>query len=272
MKPVFKKGRRVSNYCMTRARMRVIITLSTLNTAFVLIHSPLVGPLTWSRVAQELRQRGYAVSLPHLTDSDDVPLPYWEQEAASAARYISEVPLDASLVLVAHSGAGPILPAIRRAIGHQVQAHLFVDAGIPRDRATRLDLMALESQERAQKFREHLAEGGTFPNWTDDELRDILPDSQTRHALLSELNPRGRRFFDEPIPAFPGWDNTPCGYIQFSAAYASQCKQAREKGWLVKELPGGHFHMLVKPAAVADAIVEMAEKLAEKQQSTNSQQ
>jgi alpha/beta hydrolase family protein len=232
-----------------------------LNTALVLIHSPLVGALTWSRVGKELHRRGYAVCLPHLADSDEVPLPYWEQEAAFAARYISEVPLDAPLVLLAHSGAGPILPAIRGVVRHQVQAYLFVDAGIPRDRATRLDLMALESRERAQKFREHLGGGGTFPNWSEDDLQDILPDSQTRRALLAEVNPRGRQFFDEPIPAFAGWDNTPCGYIQFSAAYASQAALAREKGWRVTELAGGHFHMLVDPKGVTNAIVEMASAL-----------
>ncbi len=29
---------------------------------FVLIHSPLVGPLTWSLVAEDLRRRGIGVS------------------------------------------------------------------------------------------------------------------------------------------------------------------------------------------------------------------
>ncbi len=232
-----------------------------MNTTFVLIHSPLVGALTWSKVAKELHRHGYAVCLPHLTDSDDVPLPYWQQEAASAARYISEAPLDAPLVLVAHSGAGPILPAIRRAIRHDVQAYLFLDAGIPRDGLTRFDLMALESEERAHGFREHLAAGGSFPNWSDHELREIVPDHETRRALLGELHPRAMRFYDERIPAFLGWEKTPCGYIQFSAAYAAQFRQAQENGWVAREIAGGHFHMLVEPARVAAAIIEMTSAL-----------
>lgn len=232
-----------------------------MKTTFVLIHSPLVGPLTWSKVAKELHRHGYAVCIPHLADSDEVPLPYWEQEAASAARYISEVPLDAPLVLVAHSGAGPILPAIRQVIRHDVQAYIFVDAGIPHDGLTRLDLMALESEERADGFRKHLAAGGSFPNWSDDELRQIIPDRETRRALLGELFPRKLRFYDERIPAFSGWEKTPCGYIKFSAAYAAQFRHAQETGWAAREIPGGHFHMLVEPTRVATAIIEMKNAL-----------
>lgn len=232
-----------------------------MNTTFVLIHSPLVGPLTWSRVARVLNRHGYSVSVPHLVDSDDVPLPYWEQEAAAAARYISEIPLDAPLVLVAHSGAGPLLPAIHQAIRHDVHSYIFVDAGLPLDGCTRLELMALEPQERAQKFRKHLEAGGTFLNWRDGDFHEIVPDTRIRRAVLSELKPRRLGFFDERIPAFPGWDKAPCGYIRFSQGYIIQFKQARENGWRVMEIPGGHFHMLVKPRLVADAIIEMTAQL-----------
>ena len=41
--------------------------------------------------------------------------------------------LDMPVVLVAHSGAGPLLPAIRASIHNPIRAYVFVDAGLPRD-------------------------------------------------------------------------------------------------------------------------------------------
>ena len=48
---------------------------------FVLIHSPLVGPLTWSRVAAEMRIRGQNVLVPTLEDSPESRDPFWKQHA-----------------------------------------------------------------------------------------------------------------------------------------------------------------------------------------------
>ena len=54
---------------------------------FVLIHSPLVGPLTWSLVAEDLRRRGIDALVPTLHD-DDTGLPYWPgvTEAATTCK------------------------------------------------------------------------------------------------------------------------------------------------------------------------------------------
>ena len=44
----------------------------------VLVHSPLVGPFTWSLVAQQLQAGGFDVLVPTLTDSGETPPPYWQ--------------------------------------------------------------------------------------------------------------------------------------------------------------------------------------------------
>ena len=43
------------------------------DTVYTLIHSPLVGGLTWTLVAQELSARGYPVAVPHLADQATSP-------------------------------------------------------------------------------------------------------------------------------------------------------------------------------------------------------
>ncbi len=230
---------------------------------FVLVHSPLVGPLTWRLVADELRHRGFEVVVPSLGDFEESGTPYWQQHAASIAQALQSVSTDRPLILVGHSGAGPLLPAIRQMINHRVAAYIFVDAGIPIDGASPLDLRALESPEMAQQSRQALASGERFPNWSDKDLAEVIPDAKLRQGMLAELRPRPLAFFDEPIPVFDGWPDAPCGYLLFTPTYAYEvfAARARREGWAYREIDAGHFHMLVEPTAVADALIGLVEEI-----------
>ena len=222
---------------------------------YVLIHSPLVGPLTWSRVAAEMQARGLQVLVPVLEDSASSRDPFWKQHADSVARAVSPTLQDTPVTLVAHSGAGPLLPVIRQSIPNPIRAYVFVDAGIPRDSATRLELMKSEDPEWADQFQSYLEQGGRFPNWSFDDLQEIIPDEDLRRQMVSEIRPRGVSFFTEPIPVFTGWPDASCVYIRLSAPYDKSAAQAMASDWLVHSLDAGHFHMLVNPVAVTDMIL-----------------
>ncbi len=62
-------------------------------TAFVLIHSPLVGPMTWRLVADALRRKGQTALVPSLFDAPDAALPYWQQHVRSVAQALAHEPL-----------------------------------------------------------------------------------------------------------------------------------------------------------------------------------
>jgi hypothetical protein len=222
---------------------------------FALIHSPLVGPLTWSLVAKQVRSRRIDVRLPELSDGIDEIMPYWKRHAQSVAETLQAVPPDLPIILTAHSGAGPLLPVIRLVSDVQVAAYLFVDAGIPIDGHSRLDLMALESPDWAKQFYNYLTSGGSFPDWSDEQLRDLLPDGELRQSLLAELRPRKLEFFTEPIPVFHGWPDAPCGYIRLSPAYDYPFRQAKRNGWAVAQIDAGHFHMLVEPEKMVEMML-----------------
>ncbi|MGZ9223458.1 MAG: alpha/beta fold hydrolase [Anaerolineales bacterium] len=227
-----------------------------INHKFVLIHSPLVGSLTWSLVAGEMRKRGLDVFVPTLRDAPDSTEPFWKQHAESISQALEQIPEDICVTLVAHSGAGPLLPAIQQSLANPVNAYVFVDAGIPRDGATRLDLMKSEDPAWAAQFQEYLEGGGHFPNWSFDDLQEVIPDETLRRQMVAELRPRGLNFFTEPIPVFPGWPEAPCVYIQFSAPYERPAAHAERAGWLTYRLEAGHFHMLVNPAVVTNLMIE----------------
>lgn len=223
---------------------------------FVLIHSPLVGPRTWSPVAEEMLRRGWGVLVPNLKDSPGSKEPFWKQHAESVSQALADIPNETPFILVAHSGAGPLLPAIRHLIPNPVRAYVFADAGIPRDTASRLDLMKSEDPEWANDFQKQLERGERFPAWSFDDLQEVIPHESLRRQMVTELRPRGLDFFTEPIPVFKGWPDAPGVYIQFSAPYDQPAAQAGQAGWPTYKLDSGHFHMLVEPVIVTDLLIE----------------
>jgi hypothetical protein len=68
-------------------------------------------------------------------------------------------------------------------------------------------------------------------------------------------------FFLEPIPVPAGWPDAPCGYLRLSPAYDGPANRARAAGWPVREIDGNHFQMLIDPAGVTTALLDLAAAL-----------
>jgi alpha/beta hydrolase family protein len=222
---------------------------------------PASRPLTWQPVAQRLQLRGIAPIVPVLS-SEGVEPPFWLHHAGVIATSLQAVPVDSPLVLVAHSGAGPLLPVARTRIRHPVAGYIFADAGVPGpDGATRFDLFG--SREAVELWRAR-AEDGSLPIWTeivgvaDAHLQKLIPDPVLRRQFVNELRPVPLAVYEEPLPVFSGWPDAPCGYVRFSSAYEADEAKARQAGWLCVELPGGHLHMLAAPDDVANVLIDFS--------------
>ncbi len=177
-------------------------------------------------------------------------------------RSLAEVPIDRRVVLVGHSGAGPLLPVIHRGLVQLVVACLFVDASLPHPGQSTLDELAVSVPELEEELRRLLMAGGSYPNWGREELREILPDAAIREQLLAELHPRSLRFFEEKMPAIAFRSDTPCGYLLLSEAYQIQLERAQRSGWPYRIFSAGHFHMLVDPDAVTLGMLELLREMA----------
>ena len=229
----------------------------------VLVHSPLTGPEAWGRLPDVLRSRGQQVVVVEVRDDREPPYaPAYIAHAALQIRSGTAGAGDADrpVLFVGHSGAGYLLPSIgaaRRAGHGQVAGYVFVDAGLPPSRAAhRLDLLRSEDPHHGDAMERQLAGGGSFPDWTDDDLRTLVPDELARARLMTSLRPRGNDFFTERLPVVPDWPEAPCGYLRLSPAYDVPARLARLRGWPVlvgpDDRPGGHFAMLVDPESVAE--------------------
>lgn len=228
-----------------------------MNNIVALIPSPLTGPLVWAPVSRVIRRHGVDTRIATPDDGEDSLLPYWARHAVSVARWLHGLSPPGAVILVGHSGAGPLLPAIGAFSPHPVAGYVFVDAGLPIPGQSRLDEMMASLPEIGQELADRLAAGGRFPEWTEEEAREIIPDEGLRRGILAELRPRSQGFFTESLPSVAGWPDAPCAYVKLSAAYSEPAKYAQKRGWLYREFDAGHFHMLVDPEAVAAAILDV---------------
>jgi len=216
-----------------------------------LLGSPLLAPASWGRLPDALEAADPLVDVLEIPIADDDVPPF-------AQRYLTGVVLAAAaarprlpLALVAHSAAGPLLPGIGRGLrdaGHRVGGYVFLDAGLPGPgRPNRLELLRREDEARVAALQELLDGGGEFPDWT-------LPGVITR--------PRGRAFFEEPLPTSDDWPDAPCGYLRTSSAYEMPARQAKSRGWPVVESDADHhLPWLDDPAGVAVRLLEVIERL-----------
>lgn len=241
--------------------------------ALVLAHSPLVGPASWGTLPEVLRARGDHVVVVDVTDDDEPP--FAQRYVARAATQVREAVGARPVVLVGHSGAGyllPLLGAARRALRSRVAGYVFLDAGLPPARpASRLDRLAVEvgdDDEWPAGFRAELAGGGRYPDWTDADLAELVPDTGRRRSLVAALRPRTEPFFTETLAVAPDWPDAPCGYVQLSSAYDRPARSAASRGWPVvpadrarTEVAGGHFAACVEPERVADLLAEVRTRL-----------
>ena len=80
---------------------------------FVLVHSPSVGPATWSAVAGRLADAGQAAVVPSLLTVGEGGPPFWPRVTAAVGDELAGTDPAGPLVLVAHSNAGVFVPVIR---------------------------------------------------------------------------------------------------------------------------------------------------------------
>jgi hypothetical protein len=77
--------------------------------SYVLLHSPLTRPVAWRRLPTLLSEHGYHVIVINVQDDDEAPFAErYDAGSGPNLRGESAPPT----VFVAHSGAGPLLPAM----------------------------------------------------------------------------------------------------------------------------------------------------------------
>lgn len=226
----------------------------------MLVHSPLTGPSFWAGVRDGLWRRGRRAYLGRLPPAQRIHPPYWLTHAAGIA---ASLPEDDEVVLVGHSGAGPLLPAIgrlarNRSAGARVVGYLFVDSDLPRDGCSRLDLF--DDAAAAAALRERCVRGW-MPRWTSAELAGLLADAPARERFVAELPETPLALYEELIRVPDDWPDAACGYLKLSGSYPGAVAQAQHAGWPLRALDGHHLLPLCEPDRVAGALTELVDAM-----------
>jgi hypothetical protein len=198
---------------------------------FVLVASPFTGPFAWSKIASLLRDRRERVEVHGMDDAIRGPV-----------------------VLVAHSGGGPKLPALAAERG-EVVGMVLVDALLPHPGRS-------WTQTVPEKFAAQLKAGAVngkltpWPQWWgDDRMRELIPDDDLRDAFVRACPAVAVEVIDEVMPDVP---DPAAVFVQLSATYAPEAAAARDHGWPVIVLDANHLAVLTQPAEVTDALLRAA--------------
>jgi hypothetical protein len=230
--------------------------------AWLLVHSPSVGPATWAPVAERLRARGYDCVVPSVRDVARAGPPFWPRVVEHANAALDRLDPHRTVLLALHSNAGLFAPMlIRRAI-RPVHGCLFVDAALPVTAGS----TPVAPPELLELLRGKTDADGLLPPWThwwdEHDVAPMFPDARTRRTVTAEQPRLPLAYYEQSIPAPAGWDAVPCGYLFFGAPYDEVAAEAGERGWPVHRVPGLHLHQLVDPDGVTAAMVDLAGRLA----------
>jgi hypothetical protein len=197
-------------------------------TGFVLVASPFTGPFAWSKVTDVLRARGERVAV---HDAD-------------------EGTLDPPVVLVAHSGGGPQLPALA-ARTRGVAGMVLVDALLPH---TGRSWAQTVPEAFAAKLKAEAVDGRLPPWpqwWSEARMRELVPDDELRAAFVAACPAVPVGWIDEVMPELP---EPPAVFVQLSDAYTPEADAARRRGWPVLAWDAHHLALLTDPEPVADLV------------------
>jgi hypothetical protein len=222
-------------------------------STLLFLHSPVAGPSTWSYTAEVLRDKGFGCVVPDLTEVASMGRPYYPKYAACAAAALDGI--SETVVVVGHSAAGALLPAVAEAVGGRARGAVFVDAVLPQPGRSWFDTAppGLEAQLRG------FAADGVLPPYHEwfphGALEALVPDASRRDRLIAESPRLPVAYFDEKAPQARFAGSVACAYLRLGAPFDAAADKAHRLGWWVARRDWDHLRMLSDPAAVGDLIV-----------------
>ena len=238
-------------------------------STFVLVHGAWQSIGTWDLLAPLLEKHGHRVITPVLTGlgtdqsrlSPDLTL---RQHVEDISLELSRLP--DPVILVGHSYAGMIISGVVEANPTQVQRLVFLDAFIPDDGQSALDLLPTEIGTYFRDIAREHGDGWRLPGGEGQlDLWGLKP-GETRDFVRARLCDFSLRCFEEPLrlPANRK-SKVPATFVSCVAeGYPARpffepfAGKARASGWEVVELQTGHDCHVERPGEVANILLSTA--------------
>jgi pimeloyl-ACP methyl ester carboxylesterase len=241
------------------------VRLSRMST-FFLVHGAWQSTGTWDLLVPLLQQHGHRVITPVLgglgTDqsrlSPDIAL---RQHIADVSLQLSR--FSDQVILVGHSYAGMIISGVAETNPTQVERLVFLDAFIPEDGQSVLDLLPSHISNHFRDIAREHGDGWRLPGGEAQlDLWGLKP-GEARDFVRARLCDFSLRCFEEPL-SLP--DNRkasiPAAFVAGVAeGYPARpffqpfAQKARASGWEVTELKTGHDCHVERPHELADILL-----------------
>jgi hypothetical protein len=224
-----------------------------MTATLLFVHSPVVGPTTWTDTAEAMRRKGFHTAVADLTGAVATE-PFYPVLAAAAAAAVDDG-TDA-VVVIGHSAAGALLPAVAAAVGQRTRAAVFVDAILPQPGRSWFDTAPPEQGAQLRA----LAVDGLLPPYHDwfppGVLEELVPDPAKRREFVAEARRLPIAYFDEAAPLVQFADSVVCAFVRLGAPFDRAADKAERLGWWVARRDWDHLRMISDPEAVADVIAQ----------------
>lgn len=198
----------------------------------------------WRGIAPLLRAMGHDAWVPDYRGALAGPSPYYDRIVQDIARRADE-----PSVLIAHSGAGALVPALAEML--PLRTAIFVDALLPHPGRAWFDTVP----ETLAVHLRALENGGRLPPWNrwwpDAAMEAMLPDAAIRMAVIAEFPALPFSYFEEHAPAISLPDKLACAYLQLSSGYDAEAREAQNRGWQTQHLTLNHLALLTRADEVA---------------------
>ncbi len=231
-------------------------------STFVLVHGAWQSNGTWDLLVPLLEKPGHRVLAPILsglgTDqsrlSPDITL---GQHVEDVSRQLANLP--DPVILVGHSYAGMIISGVAETNPTRIKRLVFVDAFIPENGQSVLDLLPPEMGARFLNIAREHGDGWRLPGGEGQlDLWGLKP-GEARDFVRARLCDFSLRCFEEPLrlPANRK-AGIPTTYVSCVAEgypakpfFAPFAAKARASGWEVAEVKTGHDCHVERPGEVA---------------------
>ncbi len=241
-------------------------------STFALVHGAWQSAGTWDLVTPLLEKHGHRVITPILsglgTDqsrlSPDITL---RQHVEDVSLELSR--LAGQVILAGHSYAGMIISGVAETIPMQIQRLVFVDAFIPENGQSALNLLPSEIGARFCAIAREHGDGWRLPGGESQlDLWGLKP-GEARDFVRARLCDFSLRCFEEPIPIPENRKaNIPATFVSCTAEgyparpfFAPFAERARASGWDVIEVKTGHDCHVERPGEVAEILLSAAQRL-----------
>lgn len=234
-------------------------------TTYVLLHGAWHGGWVWQRVAPLLRAGGHAVLTPTLTGvSDRAHLLHrdvgLDTHTSDVVALIEAEDLH-DVVLVGHSYAGQVVTAVADRIPERLRLRVYLDAFVGGDGEAAIDLLL---PTIAGHYRESVATAGE--DWLIP-VRSLqvlgVTDDADLAWLAPRLTPHPWRTYTQPLALTGAHEGVPATFIEctdWMRAFRHHAERAVDAGWPVLEIPTGHEAMVTAPAALAQMLMDVADR------------